>query len=117
MKKDGIYIMLLGLALTIIIAFLYFSKLNEGLMNKFVLTIGTSFHFNWAPMIGILMMAVGEFLLWESQYSKNLKEVWVKFSTKFIRRQSNNRFDLIYLHHFKFNAMRAIRFFVSIFNF
>ena len=82
MKKDGIYIMLLGLALTIVIAFFYFTKIEQPFMSKFVIHIGTSFHFNWAPMIGIFTMAFGEFILWQSQHNKNLHEVIIKFTNK-----------------------------------
>jgi len=82
MKKDGITIMLLGLGLTILTAFFYFTNHNEYLMNKFIITFGHSFHFNWAPMIGILTMAFGEFILWKSQNNKNMSEVMDKFILK-----------------------------------
>jgi len=82
MKKDGITIMLFGLALTIITAYFYFTHQNEYLMNKFIVTFGHSFHFNWAPMIGIFTMAFGEFILWQSQNNKNMSEVMDKFLLK-----------------------------------
>ena len=82
MKKDGITIMLLGLGLTILTAIFYFTNHNEYLMNKFIITFGHSFHFNWAPMIGIFTMAFGEFILWKSQNNKNMSEVMDKFILK-----------------------------------
>jgi len=82
MKKDGITIMLIGLGLTILTAIFYFTNHNEYLMNKFIITFGHSFHFNWAPMIGILTMAFGEFILWKSQNNKNMSEVMDKFILK-----------------------------------
>ena len=94
MKKDGIYTMLLGLVITIFTAFLFFSKNNEVLMNAFVITIYKTHHFNWAPMIGISIMAFGEYLLWESQSNNNLKEVMIKLMNKFHSRVSDLRLSL-----------------------
>jgi len=45
------------------------------LMSEFIIHFGKSFHFNWAPMIGICIMAFGEFILLESQNNKNLKKL------------------------------------------
>lgn len=115
MKKDGIKIMLLGLGLTIISAVFYFFKLNESFTDKFVITIGNTFHFNWAPMIGIAVMAFGEFLLWESQHNKNLKEVSVKFMNKLRIRVSNLNLEYIYLSHVKLINMKIVRFVISVF--
>jgi len=97
MKKDGINIMLIGLAMTILIAYFYFSKQQSNVMNKFVMTIGNSFHFNWAPLTGITVMAFGEFLIWQSQKNRNLNEVWIKFMIKYKVRLSNARLAYIYL--------------------
>jgi hypothetical protein len=72
MKKDDIYIMLLGFGISVLTAFFFFSKRNELIMNKFVISINKSFHFNLAPMVGISFMAIGEFLLWESQHNVKL---------------------------------------------
>jgi len=117
MKKDGIYIMLLGLAITILIAYFYFSKQHDYVMSKFVLTFGKSFHFNWAPMIGISVMAFGEFILWQSQNNKNLNEVKIKFLRKFKVRLSNVRLVIIYLTQNKMVNLKAIKFIVSVFHF
>ena len=117
MKKDGIIIMLVGLGITIITAFLYFSKMNEPLMNKFVLEAGNTFHFNWAPMIGIFVMAIGEFLLWESQNNENLNEVKIKFITKFKARMANIKLGLIYvmnMHLINFHVLKVLIMFFKI---
>ena len=116
MKKDGINIMLLGLAMTILIAYFYFSKQQNHVMNKFVMTFGNSFHFNWAPMIGISVMAFGEFLLWQSQKNKNLNEVWIKFLHKFKVKLSDVRLTIIYLTQNKMVNLKVIKFIVSIFH-
>jgi len=116
MKKDGINIMLIGLIITIITAWFYFSKHYEAGMSKFVLTIGNSFHFNWAPMIGISVMAFGEFLLWESQKNRNLNDVWIKFKNKCNIRISMLQLNFIYLSNMKLISMRVVKFLISIFN-
>jgi len=94
--------MIIGLGLILLTAVFYTLNLNEFLMNKFVVTIGSSFHFNWAPMIGISTMAVGEFILWQSQNYKNLKEVGIRYFDKFKMAFSNLRMEAIYLSHLKF---------------
>jgi len=75
MKKDGITTMLIGLGITILEAVFYFTNGNDFLMSEFIIHFGKSFHFNWAPMIGICIMAFGEFILLESQNNKNLKKL------------------------------------------
>lgn len=116
MKKDGIHIMLIGLGVTILTAILYFSKSNEYFMSKFIIGKDSSFHFNWAPMIGISIMAFGEFLLWESQKNENLNQVRIKFINWFYTRLSNLHLYLIYISHTKLLNMKAVRFIISVFN-
>ena len=116
MKKDGIGIMIFGLGLTILSAVFYFLNLNNFVMDKFVITIGSSFHFHWAPMIGISTMAIGEFLLWKSQNNKNLKEVGIKLLNKFKMSSSNFKLEAIYVSHLKFVNMKVVRFLISIFH-
>ena len=108
--------MLIGLGLTILTAVKYSLDLNGFSMNKFTIIQGNSFQFNWAPMIGIFIMAVGEFLLWQSQHNKNIKEVGIKFLNKIKMSISNLRLDIIYISHLKFVNMKAIRFVISIFH-
>ena len=97
MKKVGITIMVIGLGVTILAAVFYFTKQNDILMSKFIIHFGNSFHFNWAPMIGITIMAFGEFILWESQHNKNLNEVLIKYLNKSRRKFSDIQQEIIYL--------------------
>ena len=116
MKKDGITIMLFGLALTIITAYFYFSKKYEVGMLKFVLTIGNSFQFNWAPFVGISIMGFGEFILWESQKNRNMNEVWFKMKNKINFRISKIHLKFIYLNRLNLIDLKVIKFLISIFN-
>ena len=116
MKKDGINIMIFGLGLTIISAVFYFFNLNEYITDKLVITIDNSVHLHWLPMVGISIMAIGEFLLWQSQHNKNLKEIGIKFLNKFKISSSNLKLEAIYVSHLKFVNMKVFRFIVSIFH-
>jgi len=109
MKKDGITIMLIGLGITMFTAFFYFSKTDQHLMNNFVVTIGNSYHFNWLPLIGISVMAIGEFLLWESQNNKNLMEVKTKFITKSRMRYSNAKLELVSFSNLQFISFKVLK--------
>jgi len=77
MIKDELYIMFLGLEICLITAFCYIFIRNEFIMNKFVITINKSFHFNCTPAFGIFILVMGEFFIWES-----------KNNTKFIQVQN-----------------------------
>ena len=86
-------------------------------MNKFVFETGNSFHFNFAPMIGILVMAIGEFLLWESQDNDDLNEVKTKLVAKFKSRISTVKLGLIYvsnMHLINFRVLRVLIMFFKI---
>ena len=115
MKKDGIKIILFGLGLTIISAVFYSFNFDQPVTDKSVIAIGKSYQFNWTPLIGISIMAIGEFILWESQNNKNLNEVRIKFIKKLHMRVSNLRLDYIYLSHAKLLNMKAVRFIISVF--
>ena len=75
MKREAIIIMFLSLSITIITALTYFSKRNQFIMNKFVIVIIKSFHFNSTPIISISFMAIGEYLLWETQNNSDVMAV------------------------------------------
>ena len=73
--------------------------MHHGLNSIHLLLVknNNSFHFNWAPMIGICIMAFGEFILWKSQNNKNLNEVLTKFLNNSRRRLSDIHLEIIYL--------------------
>ena len=67
MKRGTIIILFLSMAITIVTVLAYFSKRNQFIMNKFVVVIIKSFHFNNTPVISISFLAIGEYLIWETQ--------------------------------------------------
>jgi len=97
--------MMLGLGMTIFTAFFYFTHQNESIMDKFIFTFGHSYHFNWAPMIGIFTMAFGEFILWKSQNNKNMSEVMDKFILKSKLMISTLKLELISIN---FKELRVL---------
>ena len=78
MIRDGINFMWVGLGITLFTIYLYFSLNEEKITNKFVLSVNKSYLFNLAPMIGISFMIFGEFLVWETQNNKILREQKLK---------------------------------------
>jgi hypothetical protein len=72
MRKYSFYLLLVGLGLTGYTAYLYFSSNEEKFMNKLVLTLYKSFHFNCTPMMGVFILALGELILWKTKNNENL---------------------------------------------
>lgn len=72
MKREAIITLYLSMAITILTALVYFSKRNQFIMNKFVIVLIKSFHFNNTPILSISFMAIGEYLLWETQNNSDV---------------------------------------------
>jgi hypothetical protein len=66
MKKVGIIILLLGLALTIFTAFTFFTKEKVVDVGKIEITRNKPHRLNWSPLIGILVMGIGGVVLYQS---------------------------------------------------
>jgi hypothetical protein len=75
MKREAIITLFLSMAITVLTALAYFSKRNQFIMNKFVIVIIKSFHFNSTPILSISFMAIGEYLLWETQNNSDVMAV------------------------------------------
>jgi len=59
MKKAGIFIILLGLGLTIFTAFTYFTKEKVVDIGEVHITRNKPHYLNWSPLIGIAVMGIG----------------------------------------------------------
>lgn len=70
MKKTGIIIIILGLLLTIITAFTFFTKEKVVDIGKIQISRNQPHHLRWSPLIGIAVMGAGGIILLMS--SKNL---------------------------------------------
>jgi hypothetical protein len=66
MKKAGIFIILLGLALTVFTAVTFFSREKVVDLGKVEITRDKPHHLNWSPLIGIAVIAVGGIIVWQS---------------------------------------------------
>jgi LPXTG-motif cell wall-anchored protein len=70
MKYTGIVIILIGLALTIITAFTFFTKEKVVDIGKLEISRDKPHHLNWSPLIGIAVMGIGGVVLWKSSKNK-----------------------------------------------
>lgn len=66
MKKAGIFIILVGLALTIFTAFTFFTKEKVVDIGKIEITRNKPHYLNWSPLIGIAVMGIGGVVLWRA---------------------------------------------------
>lgn len=64
MKYTGIAIILIGLILTIVTAFTFFTKEKVVDIGNVEITRNKPHHLNWSPLIGIAVMGIGGVLLW-----------------------------------------------------
>jgi hypothetical protein len=66
MKKAGILIILIGVALIILTSFTSFT--DDILTNKLVETAtnNKTFYFNWYPLVGVALLGIGAFVLEKS---------------------------------------------------
>ena len=66
MKKAGMFIILLGLVLTIFTAITFFTREKVVDIGKVEITRNKPHHLNWSPLIGIAVMAIGGVIYWQS---------------------------------------------------
>ena len=71
MKKAGILIIFLGLGLTIITAFTFFTREKLVDIGDVQITRDKPHHLNWSPLIGIAVIGIGGALLWQSSRKKS----------------------------------------------
>ncbi len=70
MKKVGIFILLLGLALTIFTAVTFFTKEKIVDIGKVEITRNKPHHLKWSPLIGIAVMGIGGVFIWQASKKK-----------------------------------------------
>jgi hypothetical protein len=59
MKKAGIFIVILGLALTIFTAVTFFTREKVVDIGSLKITANKPHHLSWSPLIGIAIMVAG----------------------------------------------------------
>lgn len=59
MKKAGIFIIVIGLILTIFTAITFFTREKVVDIGSLKITANKPHHLNWSPLIGIAVMGVG----------------------------------------------------------
>ena len=63
MKKAGIVIIIIGLLLTIITAFTFFTREKVVDIGNLEITANKRHHLKWSPLVGIAVMGVGGVVL------------------------------------------------------
>jgi hypothetical protein len=63
MKKAGIGIIIVGLLLTIITAFTFFTREKVVDIGKVEITANKRHHVSWSPLVGLAVMGVGGVVL------------------------------------------------------
>ena len=63
MKTAGLIIILIGLGLTVVTAFTYFTKEKVVDIGKVEITRDKPHNLNWSPLIGVAVMGVGGVVL------------------------------------------------------
>jgi divalent metal cation (Fe/Co/Zn/Cd) transporter len=66
MKKAGILIVILGLALTIFTAITFFTREKVVDIGSLKITANKPHHLSWSPLIGIAVMGVGGVVIFMS---------------------------------------------------
>jgi hypothetical protein len=63
MKKAGIVTIIIGLLLTIITTFTFFTREKVVDIGKVEITANKRHHLSWSPLIGIAVMGIGGMVL------------------------------------------------------
>jgi hypothetical protein len=63
MKKAGIAIIIVGLLLTVITAFTFFTRKKVVDIGKVEITANKRHHLKWSPLLGVAVMGVGGVVL------------------------------------------------------
>lgn len=66
MKKVGIVIILIGLALTIFTTVTFFTREKVVDLGKVEITKNKPHRVNWSPLIGVAVMGIGGIVYWAS---------------------------------------------------
>jgi hypothetical protein len=70
MKKFGILIFVLGVALTVFSTISFFTKENVVNLGEVEITRKKEHHLNISPLIGIAVIGIGGIIFWQSDKTK-----------------------------------------------
>lgn len=66
MKKSGIVLILIGLVLTIFTTVTFFTRERVAKIGDINITANKRHNLKWTPLLGIVVMAVGGVITWQS---------------------------------------------------
>ena len=70
MKKVAIFIMLVGLGLTIFTTITFFTKEKVVDLGKIEITQQKPHNLKWSPIIGLVIMGIGGIVFWQTYNKK-----------------------------------------------
>ncbi len=66
MKKTGIFIIILGLMLTVFTTVTFFTRGRVAKIGDVSIIANKRHHLKWSPLVGIAVMGIGGVVLWMS---------------------------------------------------
>jgi hypothetical protein len=66
MKKTGLFIILIGLVVTIFTTLSFTTRKKVVDIGKMEITAPKGHHFEWSPLIGVAVMAIGGVFIWQA---------------------------------------------------
>jgi hypothetical protein len=73
MKATGLVLLLIGLGLTVVTAFNFFTKEKVVDLGSVEITRNEPHHISWSPLIGVVIMGIGGVILWQgSKITKSI---------------------------------------------
>ncbi|MBN2806742.1 MAG: hypothetical protein JXR22_08790 [Prolixibacteraceae bacterium] len=70
MKTTGIALIIIGLVLTIITSFSFFTKEKVVDLGKLEITTEKPHSVNWSPILGVALIGIGGIALWQGTRKK-----------------------------------------------
>jgi len=72
MKATGITLLVIGLLMTIVTTFKFFTKEKVVDLGKVEITANKAHDFSWSPIIGVGVMCIGGIVLWSGSRKQSL---------------------------------------------
>jgi len=66
MKKTGLFIIILGIVLTIFTAVTFFTRERVAKIGDINIMANKRHHLNWSPLIGIAVIGIGGIVYWQA---------------------------------------------------
>lgn len=72
MKTTGIILIIIGLVLTIVTTFKFFTKEKVVDLGAIEITTNKPHSINWSPLVGVAAMGIGGVILWQTSKKQQI---------------------------------------------